>query len=75
MTTVTHYGTAADWSMAALWPTVVRAVDETISTMMTWYARARQRAELAELADWQLRDVGLSREQAIDESATRFWPA
>jgi uncharacterized protein YjiS (DUF1127 family) len=41
--------------------------------LVTWYHRARQRKALLELADWQLHDVGLTREQVRMEAARPFW--
>jgi len=38
-----------------------------------WVQRSRQRAELAQLDDHLLRDIGLTRLQARRESATWFW--
>ncbi len=35
--------------------------------------RHRQRRTLSELSDWQLRDVGLSRQEAEDEAGKPFW--
>ncbi len=35
--------------------------------------RHRQRKTLSELSDWQLRDVGLSRQEAEDEAGKPFW--
>jgi uncharacterized protein YjiS (DUF1127 family) len=41
--------------------------------LATWYRRARQRSQLAELGAQQLRDIGISREQAMAEAAKPFW--
>lgn len=38
-----------------------------------WFDRACQRETLAELTDDQLRDIGLSRQQADAEAAKPFW--
>lgn len=38
-----------------------------------WYARAGQRRQLAELTDAQLRDIGVSRAQALREAGKPFW--
>lgn len=40
-----------------------------------WYARARQRAQLAQLSDQQLVDIGISRSEALKEAAKPFWQA
>jgi uncharacterized protein YjiS (DUF1127 family) len=36
-------------------------------------ARAAERRELAELSDWQLRDVGLTRADIATATRKRFW--
>jgi uncharacterized protein YjiS (DUF1127 family) len=41
----------------------------------TWFKRTRQRRDLAELSDTQLRDVGLSREAIKREVEKPFWMA
>jgi uncharacterized protein YjiS (DUF1127 family) len=38
-----------------------------------WSARARQRRHLAQLDDRMLRDIGKTREQALEESQKPFW--
>jgi len=40
-----------------------------------WYQRAYQRRQLAQLGDGQLKDIGISREQAEVEAAKPFWQA
>jgi len=39
----------------------------------TWYQRSRQRRQLAELSEAQLRDIAISPAQALAESAKPFW--
>lgn len=41
--------------------------------LTTWVTRARTRRALARLEPWQLRDVGLTPEQAADEASRVFW--
>lgn len=41
--------------------------------MLGWWQRAQQRRQLAEMEDWQLRDLGISREMADREAARPFW--
>jgi len=46
------------------------------ATMRKWIARARQRralAEIAELNDHLLKDIGLTRDQALREAGKWFW--
>ncbi len=38
-----------------------------------WQARAAERAQLGQLADHQLRDMGISRAAAYDEYSKPFW--
>ncbi|MCP5430924.1 MAG: DUF1127 domain-containing protein [Chromatiaceae bacterium] len=38
-----------------------------------WLQRARQRRQLSQLADWQLDDIGISRNAAQTEAAKTFW--
>lgn len=44
-----------------------------IATVALWHQRYRQRQALARLDDWQLRDIGISREAAVRESRKPFW--
>ena len=44
---------------------------EAQSRLLLWLNRQRQRARLAELEDWQLDDIGVSRSAAVTES--RRW--
>lgn len=43
------------------------------SILRVWFARRRQRLELAELDDDQLRDLGIERSEALRESRKPFW--
>lgn len=38
-----------------------------------WYRRWRSRRELARLDPVLLRDLGITRDQALDEAGKRFW--
>ena len=40
-----------------------------------WMRRSRYRQELANLSEWQLRDVGLDPDLVYRESAKPFWMA
>ena len=47
-----------------------------LRTLGVWIDRSRQRGqlgELAELNDYLLKDIGVSREQAMREAAKPFW--
>jgi uncharacterized protein YjiS (DUF1127 family) len=45
------------------------------TVLRRWAARRRQRAALRELADdpHLLKDIGVTRQQALDEAAKPFW--
>ena len=38
-----------------------------------WARTARERRHLAEMSDHMLRDIGLTRAEALDEAARPFW--
>ena len=40
---------------------------------LIWFERARQRRQLAELSDYMLRDIGLTRADACAEADKPFW--
>jgi uncharacterized protein YjiS (DUF1127 family) len=40
---------------------------------LIWLERARQRRQLAELSDYMLKDIGLSRADVAGETAKAFW--
>lgn len=44
-----------------------------VSLLKLWLERHKQRRLLAELPDALLQDVGISREQALQESQKAFW--
>jgi uncharacterized protein YjiS (DUF1127 family) len=44
-----------------------------VEQLRTWLRRTRERRELAELSDAQLRDVGLSRNTVKREVEKPFW--
>lgn len=43
------------------------------SQFQFWQERSRTRAQMNDLLDWQLQDLGLSREQVLEESRKAFW--
>jgi uncharacterized protein YjiS (DUF1127 family) len=50
--------------------------DGWLRTLEVWIDRSHQRrqlGELAELNDYLLRDIGVSREEALREAAKPFW--
>ena len=46
-----------------------------LSLVFLWQDRMRQRHQLAEMDDYMLRDIGLSRADAERESRKHFWRA
>ncbi len=48
---------------------------EVLALVGSWYQRARQRRQLAELSDRQLADIGISRAEARAEAQRPFWQA
>jgi uncharacterized protein YjiS (DUF1127 family) len=42
-------------------------------TLMRWQVRAEQRRVLSELDDSALRDIGLTRDEALAEASRPFW--
>lgn len=44
-----------------------------VATLQKWMARSAQRKELLALPDHLLEDIGITREQAIEEANKPFW--
>ena len=44
-----------------------------VDEIRDWVRRSNERYMLAELSDWQLRDIGLDRFQVQVETAKPFW--
>ncbi len=44
-----------------------------LPTLVTWLSRRGERVELATLDDRQLRDIGITRDQALAEAGKPFW--
>ncbi len=47
--------------------------EATMATVRLWSRRRRTRPSLAELDDYMLRDIGLTRAEARQESSIPFW--
>jgi uncharacterized protein YjiS (DUF1127 family) len=71
--TTTHYRSAPRVAARATGPTWRLA--RLIGRLRTWFKRMRERRDLADLSDTQLRDVGLSREVIKREVEKPFWMA
>jgi uncharacterized protein YjiS (DUF1127 family) len=52
---------------------LARLADRAITTLLGWQDLARQRRALLRLDDHMLKDVGLSRADAMREAERRFW--
>lgn len=51
----------------------MRAVAGLAALIWRWTCRHRQRRDLSDLSDWQLRDLGLTRDEAEEEARKPFW--
>jgi uncharacterized protein YjiS (DUF1127 family) len=49
------------------------AVGRALELGQTWLERSRQRRQLAELGDYMLRDIGITRAEAWFEADKPFW--
>ncbi len=54
-------------------PQLLEQKARLIAILRRWHERARQRRQLAQLDDDRLRDIGISREQALAEARKPFW--
>jgi uncharacterized protein YjiS (DUF1127 family) len=54
-------------------PHGTRWIRRAVDAVLTWHQRARERRQLMELSDHMLRDIGISRSEAIGESEKPFW--
>ena len=57
-----HHADARQFTLSHAWETAT-----------TWYERSHQRRQLAALGREQLRDIGISYEEAMSEAAKPFW--
>jgi uncharacterized protein YjiS (DUF1127 family) len=56
-----------------LFDALCAALSRGLAAVMRWQELARQRRALAALDDHMLKDLGLSRADAAQESGRRFW--
>ncbi|MCG6966669.1 MAG: DUF1127 domain-containing protein [Chromatiaceae bacterium] len=69
MTTLTlshRLGDGASW---------IEPTQQAVQLIRAWQQRATQRRQLACLSEPQLRDIGISRGEALREAAKPFWRA
>ena len=71
--TTAHYRTVPRVAMRRTVP--AWRLSWLVEQLWTWLRCARERRELAELSDAQLRDVGLSRHMVKREVEKPFWMA
>ena len=79
MSQTLHYGTRQtctcqspiDWSKPK--DALIRCVWRVALKMRGWMERSRQRQALLELDDHHLKDIGLSRTEALAEAKKPFW--
>lgn len=54
-------------------PVVAQVAVKFALCVTTWATRRRTRLALSQLESWQLRDVGLTPQQASTEASRAFW--
>ena len=59
----------------AVRPRARRWMRRAVDAVLIWHERARERRQLMELSDHMLRDIGISRSDAIGEAEKPFWRA
>ncbi len=65
---------AWNWRVILLNPFAFPGFLNKIRTNLNlWIERVQQRKELSELSDHQLKDIGITRDQAEKESNKNFW--
>ena len=55
--------------------TVARQLTRLLDVVLLWQQRAAERAQLANLSDHHLKDIGMSRADVEAETAKPFWIA
>ena len=64
---------ASGWPDAERPRSLPRLSFNLLATIRIWVARSHQRQELAELDNRLLRDIGVTRYEALCEAAKPFW--
>ena len=57
----------------AIWSKVLTALSAATDLVFAWQDRAQQRRQLATMDDRLLRDIGISRLDALHEANKPFW--
>jgi uncharacterized protein YjiS (DUF1127 family) len=50
-----------------------RWIRRAVDAVLTWHERAQERRQLMQLSDHMLRDIGISRAEALGEAEKPFW--
>jgi uncharacterized protein YjiS (DUF1127 family) len=50
-----------------------RWIRRAVDAVLTWHERAHERRQLMQLSDHMLRDIGISRAEALGEAEKPFW--
>ena len=66
-------GRSVGWSVRRAFEGVLRLADRGLVTLMEWYDVAQERRALGSMSDEMLRDIGISRADAMREAGRRFW--
>jgi uncharacterized protein YjiS (DUF1127 family) len=63
----------AGWSVRQSFERACRLADRGLVTLLEWCDVARQRRLLRGMSDEMLKDIGVSRADAMGEAGRRFW--
>jgi uncharacterized protein YjiS (DUF1127 family) len=61
------------WSIRHAFEGALRVADRGIAILMDWYDIAQERRTLGSMSDEMLKDIGISRADAMREASRRFW--
>ena len=64
---------SATFSAQAVAAAPTRLLRGAVETLLNWQHRAAERQQLASLSDYDLKDVGLTRADALMEAQKPFW--
>jgi uncharacterized protein YjiS (DUF1127 family) len=69
---VTHRPQLGQWRRSLV-RQLARQAERAVTTLLRWHELARQRRELMRLDDTMLKDIGLTRADALREAERPFW--
>jgi len=61
------------WSVRRAFEPALRGADRCLATVLDWYDVEQQRRSLRGMSDEMLKDIGVSRADAMREAGRRFW--